>query len=114
MNRIQSLIKEALSGYKKKDGCSCGCNTCHINENEVGNEDDIQLSQEMKLLPYTDLLEKLFDLSIDENIPVKLRNIYSEAHDDLLDASVNWDKEEIDRVLKKYNKFLPMGLNESK
>jgi hypothetical protein len=28
MNKIQKLVKESIQGYKTKESCSCGCNTC--------------------------------------------------------------------------------------
>ena len=82
-----------------------------LEENEVGDEEDIEQAQGTMLLPYADLIDKLSDLYYSSTNP-KLKQIYSDVHDELVDAAMNRDKEKIDQIFKKYGKFLPTNLNE--
>ena len=38
--KLEKVIDEVLSNYKpaKKEGCSCGCNTCHLESKISLNE----------------------------------------------------------------------------
>jgi hypothetical protein len=82
-----------------------------LEENEVGDEEDTEQAQGTMLLPYADLIDKLSDLYYSSTNP-KLKQIYSDVHDELVDAAMNRDKEKIDQIFKKYGKFLPTNLNE--
>ena len=41
---IKQLINESLQGYSlpKKDGCGCGCNTCHLTDSKESIKEQIK------------------------------------------------------------------------
>ena len=105
------LEETNLGEYGMYEGKKVPLDLPMLDESEIGNEDDIEQAQGTLLLPYADLLDKLSDLYYSSPNP-KLKQIYSHIHDELVDASMNRDKEKIDQIFKKYGKLLPTNLNE--
>jgi hypothetical protein len=82
-------------------------------EDEVGDKEDIKTSIGTSLMPYTDLLDKLKDL-YDSESEDRHKERFALIHDELLNAIMDKNQEQIDNILRKYNNYLPVGLNEEK
>ena len=82
-------------------------------EDEVGDKEDVETSIGTTLMPYTDLLDKLKDL-YDSESEDRHKERFALIHDELLNAIMDKDQTKIDKILRKYNNYLPVGLNEEK
>lgn len=82
-------------------------------EDEVGDKEDAETAININLMPYTDLLDKLKD-SYDSESEDRHKERFAFIHDELLNAVMDRDLAKIDKILRKYNNYLPAGLNEEK
>jgi hypothetical protein len=82
-------------------------------EEEVGDETDIENAKGVTLMPYSNLIQQLKDL-YKQDSDSKHKQMFAYIHDELVDAAMNRDQDRIDKLLRKYNNYLPVGLNEEK
>jgi hypothetical protein len=64
-------------------------------------------------MPYSNLIQQLKDL-YKQDSDSKHKQMFAYIHDELVDAAMNRDQDRIDKLLRKYNNYLPVGLNEEK